>query len=78
MLDAGEEVGIVLGLFLFKDRFEAFEAGVAEGTEGAGVVGDGFPVGVDEGRWFGKFVEDGGDGGIHGGGARWRPALVKR
>ena len=37
-------------------------------VEGAGVVGDGVPVGVDENRWFGKFVEDGTDDGFHGGG----------
>ena len=32
------------------------------------VVGDGLKVGVDEHQWLSKFVEDGADGGFHGGG----------
>ena len=55
-------------MFLLESRSKAVEANVAVEAERAGVVGDGVPVGVDEDRWLGQFVEDGADGGFHGGG----------
>lgn len=45
-------------MFLLEGRSEAFKASVAAEAEGSEVFGDGVPVGVDEDRWFGKFVED--------------------
>ena len=64
-------------MFLLESRSKAVDASVAIEAERAGVVADGVPVGVDEDRWLGKFVEDGADGGFHGGGEVEGGALLE-
>ena len=57
---ADEEDGAdgAVGSFLLEGRAEAIAAGVAVQAEGAGVVGDGVPVGEDQDRISGKVVEN--------------------
>ena len=53
-------------MFLVKGGAEAVAAGVTRDAEGAGVVGDGVPVGQGQDRRGGEFAEDLGDYGFHG------------
>ena len=64
-------------MFLLENRSKAVDASVTVEAERAGVVGDGVLVGVDEDQWLVQFVEDGADGGFHGGGKVEGGALLE-
>ena len=51
-----------VGLFLLEGGTEAVQAGVTVQAEGAGVVGDGVPVRVDQDRRTDEFSESSDDG----------------
>ena len=51
-------------MFLFEGCADTVDAGIAVQAEGAGVVGDGVPVGVDQDGGFDKFAEDVANGGF--------------
>ena len=55
-------------MFLFQSDHDSIDAGVAVKSEGAGVVGNGVSVGVDQYRGFGEFAKDVANDGFHGGG----------
>ena len=52
-------------MFLLQGCAEIVDAGVAVEANGAGVVGDGVPVRVDQDRGGGEFVEGLTDDGFH-------------
>ena len=54
-----------VGLFLLEGGTEAVQAGVTVQAEGAGVVGDGVPVRVDQDRRTDEFSEELSDDGFH-------------
>ena len=54
-----------VGLFLLEGGAEAVQSGVSVQAEGAGVIGDGVPVRVDQDRRTDEFSEELSDDGFH-------------